>query len=105
MLLLLPGAGLGALLFYVSGAIAYDPNGCGGCIAWGWPWFWEIRATGPGPFGGPPMEPQFTLDAVFWVAIGIILVQVFAPTVFPRMSSYLRPEGSQIPEASAPKNA
>jgi hypothetical protein len=78
------GLALGGSLFYLSSLVGYDPDHCGGCVAWGLPFFWRISATGP---GGPesPNEPQFALDIVFWLALGLTLVEVSSRVVVPHV--------------------
>ena len=75
--LIVLGVAIGFGLFLFSGVFSYDPSGCGGCTAHGWPWFWYIRATGPS-FPTSPMEPQYLMDLAFWLIAGYVATRAIA---------------------------
>jgi len=63
-----PGAAFGVLLFFAMDAFSL------GLIS-GFPLVYSIRGTGYGPY--PPSEPAYAIDLVFWVAVGIILIEIW----------------------------
>jgi len=70
------GVALGFLLFYISSLVEVNnPYNSAGTIAWGFPFFWRINATGS---GSPVLGVNFALDLVFWLALSLIIVEVLS---------------------------
>jgi hypothetical protein len=77
--LIVAGVILGLLLFWISGLVPYGRPG--GCIALGYPYFWNIRCTGPSGFRPSPLEPQYEIDLAFWLITCVIVVELCAHLV------------------------
>jgi len=84
---LIGGLVLGALLSYVM-IYSFWARG-GGIGNWGWPFIWKsIASASPGYVFDYPARYE---DVVFWLAFSVIVVEIWAHTVWPRLKAMETP--------------
>jgi hypothetical protein len=71
VLLVVGGASIGFVLFYLSNLFGYSLQNCGACFVYGYPYFWHVHAVNGGLV---IVEPFFGLDILFWIVVGLSAV-------------------------------